>query len=556
VTRRHTLGRKLTFVDVTCPGPGPGPGPGPVAGSPARAPAAAPGAAPGERSPPVADDVRRGGDGGAHHHVFLKCWGAVDRLARPGAVVRFRGRMLRETNRRDRDARSALPGSYDVSVPEGLCEVRTPAGASDVANAAPALIRRREAAAEADAAANASASPSRRRFRPPIETTSARGSVDGLGSRVGRVAVARLCKSMLVAGACGDPTCAKRHDASPAELASASRARAAARRRAAAARTRDFDANDPHALETKAGKRLSDRIFADWIVETFGLPSADARAADASDAATLNDDGRAFVVGDVAGGGGALSRELHVRHGLSVLMVDPRQVRSSPRVMRETRGLRKEAARGGEGTAAWRRWRRAEAFRDVARDEEARRLENHYRRVLKNTDEGAEEEVNASEGGEEGASDPKSRTIETFVGQPSPPTEKSAVFSDETGDPSDPFFKHVEGWFWDDPRRDGARLTAELLACDVLVGMHPDQATEPIVDFCLRSGKPFAVVPCCVFPELFPGRVVRDGDAGDEEEGREVREYGEFVRYLAQKHPDAKIAYLPFQGRNRVVYRT
>ena len=101
-------------------------------------------------------------------------------------------------------------------------------------------------------------------------------------------------------------------------------------------------------------------------------------------------------------------------------------------------------------------------------------------------------------------------------------------------------------------------MTAELLACDVLVGMHPDQATEPIVDFCLRSGKPFAVVPCCVFPELFPGRVVvrDDDDAGDEEEGREVREYGEFVRYLAQKHPDAKIAYLPFQGRNRVVYRT
>ena len=29
----------------------------------------------------------------------------------------------------------------------------------------------------------------------------------------------------------------------------------------------------------------------------------------------------------------------------------------------------------------------------------------------------------------------------------------------------------------------------------VEVGMHPDQATEPIVDFALQRGVPFAVVP-------------------------------------------------------------
>ena len=37
--------------------------------------------------------------------------------------------------------------------------------------------------------------------------------------------------------------------------------------------------------------------------------------------------------------------------------------------------------------------------------------------------------------------------------------------------------------------------------------MHPDQATEPIVDLALRLGVPFAVVPCCVYPGLFPFRV-------------------------------------------------
>lgn len=32
-----------------------------------------------------------------------------------------------------------------------------------------------------------------------------------------------------------------------------------------------------------------------------------------------------------------------------------------------------------------------------------------------------------------------------------------------------------------------------------VVGMHPDQATDAIVDFALACSKPFAVVPCCVF---------------------------------------------------------
>jgi hypothetical protein len=48
-----------------------------------------------------------------------------------------------------------------------------------------------------------------------------------------------------------------------------------------------------------------------------------------------------------------------------------------------------------------------------------------------------------------------------------------------------------------------ASHTRELWAsCSMVVGMHPDEATEPIVDACLKSGKAFAVVPCCVFPEM------------------------------------------------------
>jgi hypothetical protein len=50
-----------------------------------------------------------------------------------------------------------------------------------------------------------------------------------------------------------------------------------------------------------------------------------------------------------------------------------------------------------------------------------------------------------------------------------------------------------------------------LADCDVLVGMHPDQATEPIIDAALALGKSFAVVPCCVFPDLFPDRQTPEG---------------------------------------------
>jgi|EP01047_Picozoa_sp_COSAG01_P046661 hypothetical protein len=43
------------------------------------------------------------------------------------------------------------------------------------------------------------------------------------------------------------------------------------------------------------------------------------------------------------------------------------------------------------------------------------------------------------------------------------------------------------------------KLRGLLRGASIIVGMHPDQATEPIVAAALALGKPFAVVPCwCV----------------------------------------------------------
>ena len=47
------------------------------------------------------------------------------------------------------------------------------------------------------------------------------------------------------------------------------------------------------------------------------------------------------------------------------------------------------------------------------------------------------------------------------------------------------------------------------------------------MDLALKSRKPFFVVPCCVFPTLFPHRVLADG--------RQVRSYEQFIEYLAAK---------------------
>ena len=103
--------------------------------------------------------------------------------------------------------------------------------------------------------------------------------------------------------------------------------------------------------------------------------------------------------------------------------------------------------------------------------------------------------------------------------------------------------------------------------CSVVVGMHPDQATEAIVDFAAKFGKPFAVVPCCVFPQLFPHRTVPAGGDGDGDgDGDDTPEDGvgdgkvtpvterrQLVRYLARK-TKGDVAFLDFEGANQVVY--
>lgn len=55
---------------------------------------------------------------------------------------------------------------------------------------------------------------------------------------------------------------------------------------------------------------------------------------------------------------------------------------------------------------------------------------------------------------------------------------------------------------------DWKQLETLMRDCSIIIGFHPDQPTEAIVDWALRLDKPFAVLPCCEHASLFPLRRV------------------------------------------------
>lgn len=107
----------------------------------------------------------------------------------------------------------------------------------------------------------------------------------------------------------------------------------------------------------------------------------------------------------------------------------------------------------------------------------------------------------------------------------------------------------------DELQRDKELLEA-VKNCTLIIGMHADGATEAIVEIALHFRKPFIVVPCCVFPNLFRHRLVPmiDDDGkecgGDEAKMVPVRNHEQFCRYLAMKDSNFVVEELPFEGRN------
>ncbi len=73
---------------------------------------------------------------------------------------------------------------------------------------------------------------------------------------------------------------------------------------------------------------------------------------------------------------------------------------------------------------------------------------------------------------------------------------------------------------------------------DLIVALHPDEATEPALRAAVAHGIDFAIVPCCVFP--------LDGVRRTQEE---------WLHYLASLAPGVQVSKLPIAGANVVLWK-
>ncbi len=90
--------------------------------------------------------------------------------------------------------------------------------------------------------------------------------------------------------------------------------------------------------------------------------------------------------------------------------------------------------------------------------------------------------------------------------------------------------EYKRGWF----TRDTSVGDAELI-----VGMHPDEATAEIILAARANGLPWAVVPCCI-----------KGDGA-----KACKTFGGWLRRLVSLDPPAQQTVLKFSGKNVVLWR-
>ena len=273
------------------------------------------------------------------------------------------------------------------------------------------------------------------------------------------------------------------------------------------------------------------RHLVGWLLETFG------RQFLCSGAGIL----------DVAGGAGGVAFELSFRHGIPCTVVDPRQMKlnskqrraltsransqailssaapppNSPAwMMMQQQGQQPDAA----ATAAWRSGGSSAAGGADGTDNDSIVAADISAEACAPCDDEANAGIcavpisYATAWQAEGLTTP-------------PPKQICGLFDNDFAEGP-----HAELW----------------RSCSVVVGMHPDQATEPIVRLALRAGKPFAVVPCCVFYKSHPNRRLADGTS--------VQTHEQFCDYLAalgEEYGSSRVGrgnLNGFEGRNVVVY--
>eukprot|EP00584_Thalassiosira_punctigera_P018575 CAMPEP_0172554898 /NCGR_PEP_ID=MMETSP1067-20121228/56917_1 /TAXON_ID=265564 ORGANISM="Thalassiosira punctigera, Strain Tpunct2005C2" /NCGR_SAMPLE_ID=MMETSP1067 /ASSEMBLY_ACC=CAM_ASM_000444 /LENGTH=295 /DNA_ID=CAMNT_0013343361 /DNA_START=259 /DNA_END=1146 /DNA_ORIENTATION=+ len=252
--------------------------------------------------------------------------------------------------------------------------------------------------------------------------------------------------------------------------------------------------------------------FARWILERFPHIRGDCSGADA-DEKSLSRPGAStpMHILDVAGGKGELSARLSLCHSLNVIMIDPRPA----------------------------------DIASVYMNSVVPKLPNKWQSSIKG----------------------KLKLSPTFV------QDKLGLRFSQLVMPF-PSPSHLEMLNEADRYFQDTKLDAAVRNASILIGLHADGATEAVVDAALLYGKPFVVVPCCVFPNLFCERFIsvpvnapHGNDTGvgsvlsenaQEEENAlkhvPVRTHDQFCKYLLAKDNRFVMEVLPFEGRNVAIW--
>lgn len=116
-------------------------------------------------------------------------------------------------------------------------------------------------------------------------------------------------------------------------------------------------------------------------------------------------------------------------------------------------------------------------------------------------------------------------------------------------------FRQLTIYFDTETIHKNRQLQTAVEHAELIIGMHADGATEAIVEIAVQFGKPFVVVPCCVFPNFFPNRrIVTTNKNNGQTASRPVRSYDDFCEYLLQKDKRFRKSILPFEGRNVAIW--
>lgn len=202
---------------------------------------------------------------------------------------------------------------------------------------------------------------------------------------------------------------------------------------------------------------------------------------------------------DIAGGAGGLAFELSVRHAMACIVVDTKPLRFKAKQVRHV-NFRKDCV---------------ERLQAQPNMEESPLAQNLLRRFQVDCD---LETLQVNQ-------------LQTLL------DSKQVLHTPETQGGKD---------FKQDVAAERLRSILQNKQCSILCGMHPDQATDHIIDIGLALNIPWAVVPCCVFPNLFRMRKTYDV--------KSVRSYEDFCDFIRCKHRGITEADLPFRGRNKVLY--